>query len=858
MKAKTRKILITLASALCAATLSAGFAGCANQNKSQAEKLPTSLINGGFESTDLSGWTIESGKAFDNDSVSSRTQFTFAGFENKPIPVNQTGNWYLDGKGYDRTRSNGYTGSIRSNSFVLTGDGEISMKLAGGALVAHKGEGAPQKSREKICYVGVYTAKDDKMVAKFTNKYFLEHTESYVNVNDYISGVCCTDNFYTYREDLSDYLGEEMYIRVVDNDTSVYYGYISVDDIRIGGEDAQSEGQYFVKTPDYITDVEAPSKYEIKNGDFETGSLAGWTVVEGEAFSHAGVNANEYWWNENITYSRDGDYHYGLYKPTATGVMRSSEFVLGGSGYISYKLGGCENNALTYLRFMVKGAGGEPDVEVAKYSNFKFWNYQFPYVENGMRLLNLVQYYADFSPYIGKTMYIEAVDQNTSSSDLGCMTLDSVQTYWENKPQWYTSVSFEAKVDSESLDMAPNNPEGHTYQIENGTFETGDLTGWTAVGDFGDVSADATWWNEGFPYNKKGTYLFTGISKEGGTGTLTSGEFELGGTGYISFRLGGGASPAKCYVSILDSQSGKELARFGNLSFRDNGIAGGAVGTTSFLANMVQYKVNLVDCGIALGSKLKLQIVDNATNDWGLVTADSFITYYENANGLPEKAVEAKNILPAETVFGSDSEYQILNGNFETGDMTGWTKVSGNVNMDNSVSAAADFWAEKISFNVGNTFFFNGWKAGAEAEVFAIKSQNFTLGGSGFISFKMGGRTARLNVYKADGTQIASYTNTKFNDVNFPKLDNGWRTATMTTFVADLSGYLGQELYIELCDEGTNNWGLAFFDEIITYYESAPEVATGYDTITLSSSTSSTGAKQYNIAWETAVNEVVS
>ena len=113
-------------------------------------------------------------------------------------------------------------------------------------------------------------------------------------------------------------------------------------------------------------------------------------------------------------------------------------------------------------------------------------------------------------------------------------------------------------------------------------------------------------------------------------------------------------------------------------------------------------------------------------------------------------------------------------------------------------------------------------------------------------------------MYKADGTKIASYANTKFNDVNFPKLDKDCRTATMTTFVADLSGYLGQELYIELCDEGSDNWGLAFFDEIITYYASAPSVATSYDTITLSSSTSSTGAKQYNIAWETAVNEVVS
>ena len=34
--------------------------------------------NGGFESSDLSGWTIEYGDAYTNDSVSSRETFYFA------------------------------------------------------------------------------------------------------------------------------------------------------------------------------------------------------------------------------------------------------------------------------------------------------------------------------------------------------------------------------------------------------------------------------------------------------------------------------------------------------------------------------------------------------------------------------------------------------------------------------------------------------------------------------------------------------------------------------------------------------------------------------------------------------------
>lgn len=46
----------------------------------------------------------------------------------------------------------------------------------------------------------------------------------------------------------------------------------------------------------------------------------------------------------------------------------------------------------------------------------------------------------------------------------------------------------------------------------------------------------------------------------------------------------------------------------------------------------------------------------------------------------------------------------------------------------------------------------------------------------------------------------------------------------MTTFYADLHEYLGEELYIELHDIGNpNGWGVAFFDDIKTYYEGTTE-----------------------------------
>ncbi len=828
MKTRTIKVLFVLALS------SSLLVGCKKDSKKEENKeIQTRyVVNGGFESSDLSGWTIEYGDAYNNDSVSSRENFYFKDdSKHNVIDVNKTGNWYLSGQGFDLKHSHGRVGAIRSNNFFLTEDGVIKLKLAGGALTKGKGENAEKKSQQEVCYVGVYLAETDQMIARQTNDYFLEHTEDYVDANKYLVGVYHTDNFAEYTIDLSTYAGKECYIRIVDNDRDVYYGYLSVDDIRIGYSQAQAEGTYFVKQRQYVEDVDAIDEYHIKNPDFEIGSLGGWDIVSGDAFSNDGVNNESTWWNENITYNRDGNYHYGHFNPSGVGVLRSSVFKLGGKGFISFKLGGCSDQNLTYIRFMAVN-DGEP-VEVAKVSNVQYKNEQFPFVPMKMHLLNMLQYYVDLGEFIGESMYLEIVDNNDSLDELGCMTFDSFETFYEETPYWKDKEYYKIDVSS----VYEREPVSE-FQVKNGTFETGDLTGWTLSNEanpIGEISSKNYWWDDPkLVFNKKGSYFFNGETVEGNVGTLTSDSFVVGGVDVMTFRMSGGRDPLSCYVSIIDATTNEELLRFANYMFNDLSDPNvlDYIGKGANLMNLILYKADL---SAVHGRKVKIQVVDYATNNWGLVCVDSFITYYESLDAVDTKALETPNTL---SFVEESSPYQVLNGTFETGDASGWT-FSDSENPIMGISRDYTWWFECFLFNRGGSFFMNGWEA-AEANTGTMTSSTFELAGSGIITYKLGGGKDSTKCYiefvDADTNEVLATTfNQKFQAINknyyylgYPKdlAEDGVYAANMVDYKLDLSAHIGKNIKIRIVDNATNDWGLMFVDEFITYYADASEVPT--------------------------------
>lgn len=173
-------------------------------------------------------------------------------------------------------------------------------------------------------------------------------------------------------------------------------------------------------------------------------------------------------------------------------------------------------------------------------------------------------------------------------------------------------------------------------------------------------------------------------------------------------------------------------------------------------------------------------------------------------------------------------EYSIMNGGFETGDLTGWSVEEGTAFADVNVFGDTDCW--NGSYNQQGNYHLDGWQGANEAGKGVLRSSVFTLGGTGKISFRLGGgnnaEATYISVKKTDGTEVARFTNTKQEPYNGGA---GMGEQYMWVYVFDLTAVasLGDQLYIEIVDNAESGWGLLFVDDIKTYHTEETYAALG-------------------------------
>ncbi|RKU40990.1 hypothetical protein DL546_002917 [Coniochaeta pulveracea] len=144
------------------------------------------------------------------------------------------------------------------------------------------------------------------------------------------------------------------------------------------------------------------------------------------------------------------------------------------------------------------------------------------------------------------------------------------------------------------------------------------------------------------------------------------------------------------------------------------------------------------------------------------------------------------------------------NPSFETGDLSGWTVVSGTAFGNASVSATASYWGGPFN-QVGKQFLWGILQDG-EAAVGKIRSSTFRA--SSVMSFLVGGGYDPANLYvglvrEKDGSLLFSQTAT--NDEAFIRI------------IWDTSAYAGENVYMVVVDTSTaTSWGHINLDDVRT------------------------------------------
>jgi hypothetical protein len=386
-------------------------------------------------------------------------------------------------------------------------------------------------------------------------------------------------------------------------------------------------------------------------------------------------------------------------------------------------------------------------------------------------------------------------------------TYDDINNQLSLKASFLNDIyKFNSEYASLMLKTVENNNVGFavpfdnaSYRVLNGGFETGNLYGWNSFGIWKNEAGMLAWtddrvvnggyFDQNYAYNRDGNFnlgIYGGaISKDSGQermGHLRSSDFLLGGSGWISFKLGGGQNTSFAYISVRRTLDNYEVARFGNTRFNQPTDTGNGE------AYLFQYYFDLSTVA-NLGESLYFTISDNSSFEWCVLSADSFYTYYGSEPVLnPEEL--AINIVP-QILNVETADNTIKNGYFDS-NLDNWQNVNGQFKIENGSAMS----------NVSGD--------GATA---VLRSSAFNVIDKKYIRFDWAGRL------KADKQIFVSVkeVGTNIEVLRFVRRDNlgGYEGGDFQNHMLDLSGLDATKLYyLEFADNVNASWGLTKIDAI--------------------------------------------
>jgi hypothetical protein len=156
------------------------------------------------------------------------------------------------------------------------------------------------------------------------------------------------------------------------------------------------------------------------------------------------------------------------------------------------------------------------------------------------------------------------------------------------------------------------------------------------------------------------------------------------------------------------------------------------------------------------------------------------------------------------------------NHDFESGNLSGWTVVSGTAfSASNVVDTNTAVGGTNEPFNKQGDYAFWGWKAAGDTPVGEMRSPTFTVA-PGDARFKIGGGNDLTNLYvglvdAATGTVLEKATGTS--------------SESMRWVVWNMDKYAGRSVYVRVYDNATGGWGHIDVDDV-----NVPVYSTGFST----------------------------